>query len=474
MLRLVSLCIGFVIGLAAAGMPSGGASAGQSLLCGTAGDELVAARAGLSREWVVQIPFDSAGWRIEHVSIGDGLVVAVSGDGGVHAVQTSPATAGSPRAGSVLWSQRVGRPGGPVQPAGIGPNLVTVGRDLDLYAFASADGRQQWHRVLGRPASGAAISSGDWVYGPLSADGIERTAVNPVAGSKREADRKGGGTNARAGRWPDSAARGLEENPLRPISIDAGGRVESSPVPYDGGVLWCTTAGTLVANVPAESEWKRMEFDLGAPLVGPLVVRGTTIFAATTNGDLARIDDAPEKDVHDLSATWNIVLPAPPDGGPLLSGETLVVSLGDEGTLAVSAATGEHLWRSCVAGRLVATTGNRVWCVDRVGRLVSLDLATGVTSEWMCLGSFTLPVTNTFSERLILASPDGLLVSLAPRRTTSALAAPAGSDAAPADAPAADGPPAPDWTPPAERGAPAPGWRPPAAEPAAAVERTET
>ena len=96
MLRLVSLCIGFVIGLVAAGMPSGGASAGQSLLCGTAGDELVAARAGLSREWVVQIPFDSAGWRIEHVSIGDGLVVAVSGDGGVHAVQTSPATAGSP------------------------------------------------------------------------------------------------------------------------------------------------------------------------------------------------------------------------------------------------------------------------------------------------------------------------------------------------------------------------------------------
>jgi hypothetical protein len=55
------------------------AVAGGSLLCGTAGDELVAGRAGLVREWVVQVPFDSAGYRVENVSIGDGLVVATSG-----------------------------------------------------------------------------------------------------------------------------------------------------------------------------------------------------------------------------------------------------------------------------------------------------------------------------------------------------------------------------------------------------------
>lgn len=110
---------------AAALLPATMAMAGGGLLCGTAADELVAARAGLVREWVVQIPFDSAGWSLEHVSIGDGLVVATSGDGGVHAVSTSSGT-GQPRPGSVIWSRRIGRPGGAGQPAGIGGDLVTV------------------------------------------------------------------------------------------------------------------------------------------------------------------------------------------------------------------------------------------------------------------------------------------------------------------------------------------------------------
>jgi hypothetical protein len=62
------------------------AARGQSCLCGTAADELVAARLGLEREWVVQVPFDSAAWRLEHVVVGEALVVAQGGDGGVAAM----------------------------------------------------------------------------------------------------------------------------------------------------------------------------------------------------------------------------------------------------------------------------------------------------------------------------------------------------------------------------------------------------
>jgi len=409
------------VAVAAAALPAVVAAAGGSLLCGTAGDELVAARAGLTREWVVQIPFDSAGWRLEHVAVGDGLVVASSGDGGVHAVKTSPATAGSPRAGSVLWSQQVGRPGGPVYPAGIGPQIVTVAHDLDLRAFGAEDGSPKWHRALGRPPSGAAVPSGDWVYGPLSADGVERYPVNPLAPPRTAKQ----GAAPRIGTPPPNAeSRQQANDPLKPVTIDGAGRIESDPVPYAGGIAWCTEGGILVAIVPADEEWKRLEFDLGSRLAGPPVVRGERIFVATVNGDLVRIENLPQQDVRELSAGWHVVLPGPPEGGPLVSGETVVVSLGGEGVFAVSAATGEELWRSCLGGRLVGTTGDRVWLVDQVGRLTSLDLADGTPSEWMCLGDFTVPVTNTLSERLILASPDGLVVSLAPRRTTKALAPP--------------------------------------------------
>jgi outer membrane protein assembly factor BamB len=111
---------------------------------------------------------------------------------------------------------------------------------------------------------------------------------------------------------------------------------------------------------------------------GPLVVRAKSIFAATTRGDLARVDDPPPDDVHSFKAMWHVVLPYPPEGGPLVGGDTVVVSLGDEGIMAFSAETGDERWRSCLAGRLVSITGNHVWFVDRVGRLSSLDLATGM------------------------------------------------------------------------------------------------
>ena len=454
--RFFSLGVAWLSGWAAMLTPMA-AVAGGSLLCGTAGDELVAGRAGLVREWVVQVPFDSAGYALENVSIGDGLVVATSGDGGVHAVSTGTG-AGQPRPGSVLWSQRFGRPGGPGQPAGIGADVVTVARDLEMVAFNRADGSIKWRRSFGRPSSGGVVPSGDWVYGPLSGNGLMRVPTDPyrrpaepqVAAGKR---RGRAVTTTGSG---SKAATTSSADPLRPLSLDAAGQVESAPIPYLGGVVWCTDDGLIESVVPVDSEeteaeWARTEFDLGAAPAGPLVVRAKSIFAATTRGDLARVDDPPPDDVHSFKAVWHVVLPYPPEGGPLVGGDTVVVSLGDEGIMAFSAETGDERWRSCLAGRLVSITGNHVWFVDRVGRLSSLDLATGMPGPQMCLGSFTLPVANTVDERLILASPDGLVVSLAPRRTVSAVP---------------PVPPQPNWRPGADRPAVQPDAAEPAAEPA--------
>lgn len=62
-------------------------------LQGTLADERVAASMGLDVEWILQLPFDSTQWRLQHVVIGDGLVVAQSTDGGVHAIKTLTSSA---------------------------------------------------------------------------------------------------------------------------------------------------------------------------------------------------------------------------------------------------------------------------------------------------------------------------------------------------------------------------------------------
>jgi outer membrane protein assembly factor BamB len=405
---------------------------------GTAGDELVAARAGLVREWIVQIPFDSSASRLERVVVGDGLVVAQSGDGGVHAVQAS-AAAGESRPGSVLWSQRLGRPGGPALAAGIGPGLVTVAHDLDLHALDRRTGHVAWHEPLGTLPHAPAVPVGDWVYVGMGSGGMLRLPARPrstTGASEPEPappPRRGKAAEPaqddapaddepparrRPAKQP-AAKREVSEESRQPIALDSGGPVEWPPQPFAEGVVWCTKAGRIVAIEPSANGWNRFQEELPAAPAGPPVVRGTSLFA-TTGGDrgaataeFVRIDLVRERNER-LATVWRTPLPGRPVGGPLLAGGLVVASLGPDGIAACAADTGAPAWRSHVVGTIVAATGRLVWCLDDMGGLTALDLATGLPRFSLCLGGFTVPVVNTATDRLVLASPRGLVVSLAP------------------------------------------------------------
>jgi hypothetical protein len=411
-----------LVATALAGVAGAECGGGCGGLSGTPADEFVAERMGMVREWVAQIPFDSARADLEHVVVGDGLVVAQTGDGGVHAFAAAPfATAAAPRPGaaalgSLLWSRTLGVAGGPTTVAGIGPRLVTVARDLDLFAVDRETGATRWQQPLGRLPGGGAVEIGDWVYAPLS-DGIRRLTFDPLQPTAKEAapvapqKRKAG---SKKGAPAASSARPTAES-LRPRTFDSAGSVDRPVRPLGKGVAWTTTGGVLVTLQPTDADWERFEFALNSAAVATPITRGNAVFAATVAADLARVDFV-ASGTRGLRTGWHIVLDAVPDAGPFLGGDTLVVSLGDSGMAAFSAETGAPLWRSPVAGRVLAVAGDRIWIIDRTARLAGLDLATGERRERLCLGGFSFPVVNTESDRLILASPDGLLAALAPRR----------------------------------------------------------
>ena len=399
-------------------------------LSGTPADEFVAERMGLVREWVAQIPFDSARAELEHVVVGDGLVVAQTGDGGVHAFAAAPLATtatqlpGAAALGSLLWSRTLGVAGGPTTVAGIGPRLVTVARDLDLFAVDRATGAVRWQRALGRLPAGGASEIGDWVYAPLSGNSIRRLTFDPLQPTAKEAAPvapQKGKAGSKKGARPASSSRPTTES-LRPRAFDSAGPVDRPLRPLGKGVAWTTTGGTLVTLQPTDAEWERFEFSLNSAAVATPLTRGNAVFAATVAADLARVDFV-ASGKRGLRTGWHVVLDAVPDAGPFLGGDTLVVSLGESGLAAFSAETGAPLWRSPVAGRVLAVAGDRIWIIDRTARLAGLDLATGERRERLCLGGFSFPVVNAESDRLILASPDGLLAALAPQRPAPSPAA---------------------------------------------------
>jgi len=421
--RLLGILPGFLMGIALLAAPAHCLAQGclnQGCLAGTVADEFTADRAGLTREWILQLPSVAMGSTLAQVVVGDGLVVAQISDGTVHAIQSSPIggntpPAGSPLPGSWLWSQRVGSSGGPILRAGIGADLVAVPHEQGITGLERATGLPRWEESFGQSGSAGAAVIGNWVYAPTNAGTVNRFAVHPLrqptAGTVVDdaaPAKKGGKKSAKKVK-----NRLQRKESLEPISLHAGGSdsIDLAPLAVTNGVLWCTSDGVLVSLQPAELEWRRLEFSLENPPAGPPAVRDSSIFASTTAGDLARIELP--VGLKQMQTTWHTVLPGPAVSGPFLSGDTVVVSLGDLGIAAYSAETGAELWRTCLTGKILACGGGRVWLIDELGKLAAFDLADGSPRERLCLGPFTMPIVNAGSDRLLLASPSGMLVSLA-------------------------------------------------------------
>jgi len=397
-------------------------------LCGTLADVLVAEEAGLEREWVVQVPFDSSAWRLEHIVIADGLVVAQSGDGGVTAIAAVSQGIPAAAAGTVLWSQRVGRPGDTVQPAAIGSAVVAVAGSLDLVGLDRRTGEVVWQEAFGSAVAAGPAVSGEWIYAPLDGNGVMRLATAP---RKKQLPLEVVPQAAKKKKKQKTERRPPES--LGPKSIDAGGRVETPPVAFGNGVAWCTADGLIVALDREENAWRRLEFDLRSPPAGPLLPMGDGLVATTIAGDLATIERTP----LGLRTGWHVRLADPAAGSVLAAGDTLVVPVSAGGAVAFAATTGEFLWRSDAPRHLLAADATHLWCVDASGRLAVFDPADGARLASFCSGPFTLPVTNVSSDRLVLASPKGVVVSLVPRRPrpVSGSDAPAPASADPAATP---------------------------------------
>jgi outer membrane protein assembly factor BamB len=403
----------------------------QSCLCGTAADELVAARAGLEREWVVQVPFDSAGWRLEHVVAGDSLVIAQGGDGTSAAIVTKP-WAGGPRPGTVAWVTAIeGRPA-PVEQAGLGGSTVAVARGNRLTLLDARTGQRLWERPLRSVASAPPVVSGGWVYAPLDGGGITRFPMDLFAAPKPAAEDAAAENDRRTADRPEPSTGPRPGDSLDPVEIASDGEIEFPPLAYAGGVLWCTVDGRIAAVVETDDRFTRLDFDLGGPASGPPAIHAGDIFVATRAGDVARLARSPLGLTANAGATkdragreitfngWHAIVDAVPEGSPVVNETAVVLSLGPSGMAAFATATGDVLWQVPAGGRPLAIVGDRVWCLEDTGFLVSRDLATGERRERLCLGCFTLPVVDAVGGRLILASPGGLVVSLGPRRTVAA------------------------------------------------------
>jgi outer membrane protein assembly factor BamB len=419
---LPSLVACVIAGLVAPACPAG------ERVCGTVADAFVAEELGLRRDWIVQVPFNTSATRLEHVTVADGIVIAAAGDGSLHGIAAPVAPtddaetrAGQPAPGTVLWSHFPSRGDGGLRPPAVGSGIVAIAGDFAALGIDLLSGRTLWREPLPSPAVAAAAISGDWVYVPIEGGRLLRFAVNPYREPEVQTvlKKKDAGSKTVTDAETRSAVSYVTGTKVPPLELSTHGSLAFPPLSLKEGVLWCTTDGLLTWLTPAQPEWVRTEFTLGRPPAGPPLIldsaSGTSIFIATNTGpagsDVIRIDLLPGGMVF----AWQQPLDDAVAGGATRSGEMILVPLATGGLAALAAADGKRLWTHPQQVQLLTVTSKRLWCIDDMGRLATLDPADGRRLEQFCLTPFRVPVVNDTTDRLILASPGGVIASLAPR-----------------------------------------------------------
>lgn len=370
--------------------------------------EKIAAASGWRLNWVIQLPFDTDRTRLESLSISDSLIVATTGDGRVHAYHEGS----SPLAGTLSWSQRIGHATAPGLPANIGPSLVIATRGSNIYGFDRSSGDRLWAERLGRMPNAPAVEGDNWMfvpYGPLRIMRLDAYPTGRPRSMVSLASQSGDDAAAVEAAKQGRSRAELESNEA--LLLEAGtsyAKAVHRLEPFS--VAWIGDEGMLVTLNDLENGWKRHELRLGSQAVGDLIHREGSIWMTLSSGDLIRVDSDP---AAGLSVRWRAALPKMPAGDLLIDGEILLVSLDTWGIEARSAATGELLWTRDESLRMLAAGGGMAWFIDAVGRLLLVDLADGSSLAKLQPGRFQMPVTNTVTDRLYLATHDGVVASLA-------------------------------------------------------------
>jgi outer membrane protein assembly factor BamB len=118
---------------------------------------------------------------------------------------------------------------------------------------------------------------------------------------------------------------------------------------------------------------------------------------------------------------WRIGLSGRVARRPYVTNDDVFVAVEGSGLFRIDRETGDARWNNVEATRFVAANPKFVYAMDRLGQLLVLDYVRGTKLSTFDTRAFVVPIGNEVSDRIFLASHDGLLICLHDRDYTTPL-----------------------------------------------------
>ena len=187
--------------------------------------------------------------------------------------------------------------------------------------------------------------------------------------------------------------------------FQAFGPVTAPPVSTGRDINFATRKGVMY-GMTSVNRGLLYQFMTDGQIIAPVTRSGDRVLIPSTDLNLYCIDNRTGQLEWTYLTATNVLT------APRLIGSQVFVTPQRRGLVAVDVETGKMDWRQPDAGQLFSATPARVFADGGSGRLVALDRADGRIINSISMTDFTVRHGNERTDRIFLATPNGLVVCL--------------------------------------------------------------
>ena len=337
------------------------------------------AAVGLERAWWGQAPVSYGRDRIKRIFTDEDNVYTISRQGLV--------TAFDAETGQRLFSTLLGNDSTEAEAPTTNATTFLIPIGMTLVALDKFSGNELWKLNLdGQPSCGPGADD-------------DRVFVGTVNGKVYAYDLRRIRKLFNDGRLPEFS------HLARDWQFQAFGSVTAPPVSTGRDLNFATRSGVMY-GVTTGDRALLYQFMTDGQIIAPVTRAGDRVLIPSTDLNLYCIDNRTGQLQWTYLTATNVLQ------APSLIGDDVFVVPQRRGLHSIDVNTGKLSWRQPAADDLLAATPGQLFANGSSGRLLTLDRKNGVIKDQIDLPRFTVRTGNERTDRLYLATENGLLVCL--------------------------------------------------------------
>jgi len=185
----------------------------------------------------------------------------------------------------------------------------------------------------------------------------------------------------------------------------------TSVIADENFVLFATAVGNIICIAPDKPR-RSWQFDAAGPVAGPIVRDGMSLFFASRDTNVYKVDMVGLP--SDKRLVWKHQTAAVLENAPVVTEGIVYQHVKGKGLTAINKENGTSLWQVPKGLDLLTETSNKAYVITNIGTLVVMDNIKAKELYTLNIAEVTKHVSNTMDDKIYIADDLGRIACLQP------------------------------------------------------------